>query len=66
MVGVVAPVLLVVHCRTGSLERQEQDYLHPLGVHCRTGSLENSRAPAIFSSSVHCRTGSLENKGTEK
>ena len=51
---------VMVHCRTGSLEKsiimQEKEQT----VHCRTGSLESSEGYYIQRGEVHCRTGSLE------
>ncbi len=53
---------MAVHCRTGSLERQESAPVFPVAVHCRTGSLEIVNHAAQFIGLVHCRTGSLEKR----
>jgi len=55
----------IVHCRTGSLEK---DFISPgrAGmVHCRTGSLEMALIHAIRVLAVHCRTGSLEKRNND-
>ena len=55
-----AEKLLIVHCRTGSLENKRADRNKPIYVHCRTGSLENKATSRNTLPPVHCRTGSLE------
>ena len=54
----------VVHCRTGSLEKQVEAIRRGYHVHCRTGSLEKRFHALTYEVSVHCRTGSLENDFT--
>ena len=50
----------VVHCRTGSLEKENGRIHYHLIVHCRTGSLEITQSCNHGDAVVHCRTGSLE------
>ena len=50
-----------VHCRTGSLEKNERRKNRRENVHCRTGSLEKMIMGLLVRTDVHCRTGSLEN-----
>ncbi|EEZ00717.1 hypothetical protein VOA_000784 [Vibrio sp. RC586] len=51
---------IIVHCRTGSLEKLTPLILHLSDVHCRTGSLEIYDYNSWIVRQVHCRTGSLE------
>ena len=51
---------MLVHCRTGSLEKTLVCLLLNILVHCRTGSLEMDSCRFILMENVHCRTGSLE------
>ncbi|EGR08566.1 hypothetical protein VCHE48_1894 [Vibrio cholerae HE48] len=51
---------VIVHCRTGSLEKSVALALTVCAVHCRTGSLETSQRAKELGCRVHCRTGSLE------
>ncbi len=51
-----------VHCRTGSLEKQEALSRYRERVHCRTGSLEMVVHMGRNKPQVHCRTGSLETR----
>jgi hypothetical protein len=41
-----SPLCAQVHCRTGSLEINQQQVYHFHPVHCRTGSLEKKYAIA--------------------
>jgi hypothetical protein len=50
----------VVHCRTGSLEKQNKKVPRGLNVHCRAGSLEKQNKKVPRGLNVHCRAGSLE------
>ena len=52
--------MILVHCRTGSLEINKLIGNITTEVHCRTGSLERCKTPRIKGARVHCRTGSLE------
>ncbi len=51
---------MIVHCRTGSLEKRVASLFCFLEVHCRTGSLERLPKILMQACEVHCRTGSLE------
>ena len=51
---------ILVHCRTGSLEKKENPRYRVGLVHCRTGSLEIKLTLFTDFLIVHCRTGSLE------
>ena len=51
---------IYVHCRTGSLEIEKDEWIDKAQVHCRTGSLEMSNDRSRCVVRVHCRTGSLE------
>jgi len=52
--------IFMVHCRTGSLEKNRTNQWGWGVVHCRTGSLEKINDHGVGAYLVHCRTGSLE------
>ena len=53
-------LLILVHCRIGSLEIRRNRTVQRHFVHCRIGSLETLIGFGIDFENVHCRIGSLE------
>ena len=53
-------LLLLDHCRIGSLEILPEDGGSEVLDHCRIGSLENTWTDLIETVKDHCRIGSLE------
>ena len=51
-----------MNCRTGSSEKNTEEYTADDKVNCRTGSSENDPARRLVAISVNCRKGRSENR----